>query len=69
MSTPTFNQGVMGIDNIVLEGEVTFDPHTVLTVPREPNPPTRVMTVANGSTVLVYDVTNPANPILIRTIG
>lgn len=69
MTAPTYNQGVMLNDNIALEGPISLDPHTILTVARAPGQPTRTLTVANGSSVLVYDMSNPSSPVLIRTIG
>lgn len=65
----TFNEGVFGPEKFVLKGRVTLDPTTDLSVPKPPGPPLKTLTVANGSTILVYDVTNPGNPVLIQTIG
>jgi hypothetical protein len=56
--------------NFVVESKLCLDPTTILTRPLLAQPqPVSTMTVANGGTVLVYDVTNPSSPVLIGTIG
>ncbi len=42
----------------LLEPDKQFDTQSVKT-----------MTVANGDTIQVYDVTDPSNPVLIGTVG
>lgn len=64
-----FNDAVVP-ENFVLESKLCLDPTTILTqVPKTQVQPVTTMTVANGDTVLVYDVSNPASPVLVATIG
>lgn len=65
----TYNDAVVGTDGIALGGKLTLDPTTKLPGPVTPTQPVKTLLVANGASVLVYDVTDPAHPVLIRTIG
>jgi len=67
--TVNFNQGVLNIGEFVLDKPLTLDPATLVTIPPPPSQIGTIMTVANGTTVLVYDITDPTHPVLIRTIG
>jgi hypothetical protein len=65
-----YNDAVLEPGNFILTDKVCLDPTTVLTPPPTTIVPgVNTMTVANGSVVSVYDVTNPSSPILIGTIG
>jgi hypothetical protein len=56
--------------NFVIESKICLDPTTILTRPLlAMQQAVATLTVANGDTVLVYDVTNPSSPVLIGTIG
>lgn len=58
------------LQNFVVESKLCLDPTTILTRPLLAQvQPVATMTVANGDTVLVYDVTIPSAPVLIGTIG
>lgn len=64
-----YNEGTVP-QNFVLESKLCLDPTTILTRPPLTQiQPVTTMTVANGDTVLVYDVSNPSSPVLIGTIG
>ncbi len=65
----TYNEGVLGADKLVLSGKLTLDPSTETPGPVFKPQSVKTLLVANGATVLVYDVTDPAHPVLIRTIG
>ena len=65
-----FNQVVVDPKTFFLEGKLTLDPETTLTLPRQfDKQSVKTMTVANGATIQVYDVTDPSNPVLIGIIG
>lgn len=50
--------------------DLTINPRTVLSRPRQyDSQAVNTMTVANGDVLLVYDVTDPANPVYVKTIG
>ena len=64
-----FNQAVP-VETLVVRKRITLDPETILTPPVTVQiQPVTTLTVANGGTLLVYDVTNPASPVLVATIG
>jgi len=65
-----FNQVVVDPKAHYVKDSLTLDPTTILTPQQQHDKQNvRTMTVANGSTLKVYDVTNPASPVLIQTIG
>jgi hypothetical protein len=65
-----YNDAVPDLENLVLTDKVCLDPTTILTQPILALPQSvTTLTVANGDTVLVYDVSNPSSPVLIGTIG
>lgn len=66
-----FNEAVIKPEGAFYATPVRIDPTTTVTPPKAPfaTPAIRRMMVANGSQILVYDVTNPASPVLIQTIG
>lgn len=67
---PNYNEAVIGPKNFILEGQLILDPTTILTPPKPKSyPPLKTLTVANGGSLLVYDVSDPSNPVLINTIG
>lgn len=65
-----FNEIIIDPKTFYLKSKVCLDPSTVLTVEDKfASFETKKMFVANGSTIQVYDVTDPSNPVLIGTIG
>ena len=65
-----FNQVVIDPATFFVQGGLALDPGTILTPPPQFDRQTvRLLTVANGATLQVYDVTNPASPVLVQTIG
>lgn len=65
-----FNQVVVDAKTFFVQGGLQVDPKTTLTPPKQfDKQSVRTMTVANGTVLKVYDVTNPASPVLIQTIG
>lgn len=65
-----FNEVVVDPKAFFVQGNLRVDPTTVLTPPKQYDKQSvRTLTVANGGVLKVYDVTNPANPVLIQTIG
>lgn len=65
-----FNQLTVDPKLFFIKGTFAVDPSTVLTPPKQfDTQSVKTLTVANGATLLVYDVTNPAAPVLIGTIG
>jgi hypothetical protein len=65
-----YNDAILDPENFVVANKVCLDPTTILTpLPATTVPAVNTMTVANGSVVKVYDVTNPSIPVLIGTIG
>lgn len=50
--------------------DLTINPTTILSRPRQyDSQSVKTMTVANGDVLVVYDVTDPANPVYVKTIG
>lgn len=67
---PNFNELIVDPKQGFLTDKVCLNPETLLEPPKKFAPPAvKTMTVANGSTVQVYDVTDPSNPVLIGTVG
>jgi hypothetical protein len=65
-----FNQVVVDPKTFFVQGGLQVDPTTILTPPKQFDKQTvRTMTVANGTVLKVYDVTDPTSPVLIQTIG
>lgn len=65
-----FNDAILDPDNFIVGTRLCLDPTTVLTpAPLFKPQAVNTLTVANGSVVQVYDVTNPSSPVLIGTIG
>lgn len=65
-----FNQVVIDpVNSFVVQG-LTVDNTTVLTVPKQYDKQSvTTMTVSDGGVLKVYNITNPASPVLIGTIG
>ena len=67
---PDYNELVVDPKLFFVRGGLNIDPNTVLSRPRQfDSQAVKTMTVANGAVLCVYDVTDPANPILTGTIG
>lgn len=65
-----YNQAIVDPKAFFVQGDLRVDPSTVLTPPKQyDRQSVKTMTVANGSVLKVYDVTDPSNPVLIQTIG
>jgi hypothetical protein len=65
-----YNDVLVDPENFVVANKVCLDPTTILTPPPAFTvPQVNHLTVANGSVVQVYDVSNPSSPVLIGTIG
>lgn len=65
-----FNDAILDPDNFIVGTKLTLDPTTILTpAPLFKPPSVNTLTVANGSVLQVYDVSNPSSPVLIGTIG
>lgn len=68
---PNFNEAIAKPQGpSFITDKVTLNPETLLEPAKQFAPPAvKTMTVANGSTIQVYDVTDPSNPVLIGTVG
>ena len=67
---PDYNELVVDPRLFYVRGGLDINPNTILSRPRQFDSQTvKTMTVANGDVLYVYDVTDPANPILTGTIG
>lgn len=65
-----FNEILIDPRNFYVASPVSVDNGTVLTQPKFfDNQNVKYMTVADGGVLKVYDITNPAAPVLVETIG
>lgn len=64
------NEVLIDPKRFFLQGQLTLDPTTLITVPKQfETGKVKTMTVANGGLIQVYDISDPANPVLLGTIG
>lgn len=65
-----FNQAVIDpVNSFIVQGLIV-DNTTVLTIPKQfDKQSVKTMTVSDGGVLKVYDITNPASPVFIGTIG
>jgi hypothetical protein len=67
---PNFNEVIADPSKGFLADKITLNPSTLLEPPPQfETQKVNTMTVANGDTIQVYDVTDPSNPVLIGTVG
>lgn len=67
---PNFNELIVKPGTSYLSDKVCLNPATLLEPPKQfETQSVKTMTVANGSTLDVYDITDPSNPVLIGTVG